>query len=152
MEVCDFRRFASDASAPAFMALLGLVPSERSSGSRRWQRATKTGHGHLRRHLVEAALHYRHSYAPSKISSRAPGYAGGADGTHCSCRAQASRGPDPNDRSLRVPSGLVERASAPYQERWRRKRHGDTTCPTILATTPDGSIDPITQLAMPISV
>ena len=63
-EVGDFRRFAS---APAFMAFLGLVPSERSSGSHRWQGAiTKTGNGHLRRLLVEAAWHYRRSYAPSK--------------------------------------------------------------------------------------
>lgn len=63
-EVGDFRRFAS---APAFMAFLGLVPTERSSGSRRCQGAiTKTGNGHLRRLLVEAAWHYRHSYAPSK--------------------------------------------------------------------------------------
>ena len=72
VEVGDFRRFAS---APAFMAFLGLVPSEQSSGSRRWQGAiTKTGNGHLRRLLVEAAWHYRHSYAPSKtLSARRAG-------------------------------------------------------------------------------
>lgn len=58
-EVGDFRRFAS---APAFMAFLGLVPSERSSGSRRWQGAiTKAGNGHLRCLLVEAAWHYNDS-------------------------------------------------------------------------------------------
>ena len=56
-EVGDFRRFAS---APAFMAFLGLVPTERSSGSRRWQGAiTKTANGHLRRLLVEAVLTLR---------------------------------------------------------------------------------------------
>jgi transposase len=52
----DLRRFAS---APAFMAYTGLVPSEHSSG-RRQQRGgiTRTGNAHLRFLLVEAAWHY----------------------------------------------------------------------------------------------
>jgi transposase len=61
-EIGDFRRFAS---AQQFMAFLGLVPSERSSGNKRRQGGiTKAGNSHLRRLLVEAAWHYR-SYHPS---------------------------------------------------------------------------------------
>ena len=57
VEVGDFRRFES---APAFMAFVGLVPSERSSGeSRRQGSITKAGNAHLRRVLVEAAWHAR---------------------------------------------------------------------------------------------
>jgi transposase len=57
-EVCDFRRFAT---APAFMAFTGLVPSEHSSGAvRRQGPITKTGNRHVRRVLVEAAWTYRH--------------------------------------------------------------------------------------------
>jgi transposase len=58
VEVGDFLRFGS---APAFMAFVGLVPSERSSGeSRRQGSITKAGNAHLRRVLVEAAWHARH--------------------------------------------------------------------------------------------
>ena len=61
-EIGDFRRFSS---AAQFMAYLGLVPSEHSSGSKRRQGGiTKAGNSHLRRLLVEAAWHYR-SYHPS---------------------------------------------------------------------------------------
>ena len=57
VEVGDFRRFGS---APAFMAFVGLVPSEHSSGERRSQGPiTKAGNTHLRRVLVEAAWHAR---------------------------------------------------------------------------------------------
>jgi transposase len=51
-EIGDLHRFAS---APQLMAYLGLVPSEHSSGG-----ITKTGNGHVRRVLVEAAWTYRH--------------------------------------------------------------------------------------------
>ena len=61
-DIGDFRRFAN---ARQFMAYLGLVPSERSSGNKRRQGGiTKAGNAHLRRLLVEAAWHYR-SYHPS---------------------------------------------------------------------------------------
>ena len=57
-EVGNFRRFAK---AEQFMAFLGLVPSEYSSGrTRRQGRITRTGNRHVRRLLVEAAWHYRH--------------------------------------------------------------------------------------------
>ena len=53
----DPARFESPRQLTSF---LGLAPSERSSGSRRRQGAiTKTGNGHVRRVLVEAAWSYR---------------------------------------------------------------------------------------------
>ena len=58
-ELGDVRRFAR---APQLMAFVGLVPSEHSSGSRRGRGSiTKTGNSHVRRVLVEAAWHYRHT-------------------------------------------------------------------------------------------
>ena len=61
-DIGDFRRFSN---ARQFMAYLGLVPSEHSSGNKRRQGGiTKAGNCHLRRLLVEAAWHYR-SYHPS---------------------------------------------------------------------------------------
>jgi transposase len=57
-EIGDLRRFAS---APQLMAYLGVVPSEYSSGPTKTRGAiTKTGNGHVRRVLVEAAWTYRH--------------------------------------------------------------------------------------------
>jgi transposase len=48
-------------------SFLGLVPSEHSSGNSRAQGPiTKTGNGHARRLLVEAAWHHRPRYRPSK--------------------------------------------------------------------------------------
>ncbi|MBL8820760.1 MAG: IS110 family transposase [Planctomyces sp.] len=63
-EIGDLRRFRT---ASQFMAFLGLVPSERSSGgSVKRGSLTKTGNGHARRILVEAAQHYRHRPVHSK--------------------------------------------------------------------------------------
>ena len=57
VEVGDFDRFRT---AEEFMAYVGLVPSERSSGdSRRQGSITKAGNSHLRRLLVEAAWNQR---------------------------------------------------------------------------------------------
>jgi len=56
-EIGDFSRFAT---AAEFMAFVGLVPSEHSSGERRRQGSiTKVGNAHVRRLLVEAAWHAR---------------------------------------------------------------------------------------------
>jgi transposase len=56
-EVGDFERFAR---AEQLMSYLGLVPSESTTGQQRRQGAiTKTGSGHARRLLIEAAWHYR---------------------------------------------------------------------------------------------
>ena len=57
-EVGDFRRFPT---AGSFMAYLGLVPSEHSSGAtQRRGSLTRTGNRRVRRLLVEAAHHYRY--------------------------------------------------------------------------------------------
>lgn len=57
-EIGDLHRFAT---APQLMAFLGLVPSEYSSGARKARGGiTKTGNGHVRRVLIEAAWTYRH--------------------------------------------------------------------------------------------
>jgi transposase len=56
-EIGDFARFAR---AGQVMSFVGLVPSEDSTGERRRLGSiTKTGSGHARRLLVEAAWHYR---------------------------------------------------------------------------------------------
>jgi len=48
-------------------AYLGLVPTESSSGASRSQGGlTKTGNGHARRLLIEAAWHHRPGYRPSR--------------------------------------------------------------------------------------
>jgi transposase len=63
VEIGDWQRFTG-ASIGAFA---GLVPSEHSSGSSRVQGPiTKTGNGHVRRLLVEAAWHHRTPYRPGK--------------------------------------------------------------------------------------
>ena len=52
-------------------AYLGLVPSEYSSGATRTQGGvTKTGNGHARRLLVEAAWHHRGPYRASAVLRR----------------------------------------------------------------------------------
>ena len=56
-EIGDFDRFRA---AEEFMAFVGLVPSEHSSGEKRRQGSiTKVGNSHVRRLLVEAAWHVR---------------------------------------------------------------------------------------------
>lgn len=56
-EIGDFARFKT---AEEFMAFVGLVPSEHSSGERRRQGSiTKVGNSHVRRLLVESAWHAR---------------------------------------------------------------------------------------------
>jgi transposase len=64
-EIGDFKRFPT---AAAFMSYIGLVPSEYSSGMKRKQGGiTKTGNGHIRKLLTEAAWHY---VRPAKVSKR----------------------------------------------------------------------------------
>jgi transposase len=56
-EIGDFERFARPGQ---LMSYVGLVPSEATTGQqRRLGSITKTGSGHARRLLVEAAWHYR---------------------------------------------------------------------------------------------
>jgi transposase len=63
-EGLDLRRFPR---APGFMAAVGIIPSERSSGEQEIRgRITKTGNSHLRRVLIESAWHYQHRSVPGK--------------------------------------------------------------------------------------
>jgi transposase len=65
VEIGDFDRFDR---ARRLASYLGLVPSEHSSGqTRRLGAITKTGSGHARRLLVEAAWHYRR---PPRMSEK----------------------------------------------------------------------------------
>lgn len=67
-EIGDWQRFAK---AGQVMSYLGLVPSEASTGSsRRLGSITKTGSGHGRRLLVEAAWHYRRAPAKGQALKR----------------------------------------------------------------------------------
>jgi transposase len=64
-EIGDLRRFPN---APQLMKYLGVVPSEHSSGATKSRGGiTKTGNGHVRRLLVEAAWTYRH---PARKTAR----------------------------------------------------------------------------------
>lgn len=64
-EIGDFTRFAHPRE---LMGFLGLVPSEYSTGNTRRQGPiTKTGNGHARRVLVEAAWNYRFPARLSRI-------------------------------------------------------------------------------------
>jgi transposase len=57
-EIGDMKRFST---ASKFMAYLGLVPSEHSSGkTQRRGGITRTGNSRVRRLMVESAWHYRH--------------------------------------------------------------------------------------------
>lgn len=63
-EALDLRRFTD---APAFMAAIGVVPSEGSSGAvERRGRITRTGNSHIRRVMIESAWHYQHSSVSGK--------------------------------------------------------------------------------------
>jgi len=63
-ETADFRRFEK---ARQLMAYYGFVPTESSSGEKRWQGSiTKTGNARCRRVLVEAAWKYQHKPARSR--------------------------------------------------------------------------------------
>jgi transposase len=61
VEIGDWHRF----TGATIGAYLGLVPTESSSGGQRRQGSiTKTGNGHARRLLVEAAWQHRKTYRP----------------------------------------------------------------------------------------
>ena len=63
VEIGDWQRL----SGRSIGAYLGLVPTEYSSGATRSQGGvTKTGNGHARRLLVEAAWHHRPRYRPGR--------------------------------------------------------------------------------------
>jgi transposase len=69
-EIGDFARFPKPTLLSGF---LGIVPSERTSDTKRRQgQITKAGPGHARRLLVEAAQHYRVSPRVGETLARRP--------------------------------------------------------------------------------
>ena len=63
VEIGDWHRFTGNTIG----SFVGLVPTEHSSGTSRVQGSiTKTGNGHVRRLLVEAAWHHRARYRVGK--------------------------------------------------------------------------------------
>jgi transposase len=67
VQIGDWQRF----TGKTIGAYLGLVPTENSSGTSRVQGGlTKTGNGHARRLLVEAAWHHRQPYRPTTVLRR----------------------------------------------------------------------------------
>ena len=70
VEIGDWARFTGNTIG----SYVGLVPCEYSSGASRVQGGiTKTGNGHARRLLVEAAWHHRARYVVGKTHARAVG-------------------------------------------------------------------------------
>ena len=70
VEIGDWHRL----TGRSIGAYVGLVPCEYSSGDTRTQGGvTKTGNGHVRRLLVEAAWHHRTPYRPSERAAAAAG-------------------------------------------------------------------------------
>jgi transposase len=83
VEVADWHRFTGSTIG----SYLGLVPAEYSSGAHRAQGSiTKTGNGHARRLLVEAAWHHRRPYRPHRARARR------ADGQPAAVRDRAENG------------------------------------------------------------
>jgi transposase len=71
VELHTFHRFPS---ARKLMAFVGIVPSEHTSGQRRRLGSiTKTGNGHVRRLLIEAAWSYRHPPRVGALAKRRKG-------------------------------------------------------------------------------
>jgi transposase len=83
-EIGDLKRFAS---APQLMAYLGVVPSEHSSGGTKSRGGiTKTGNGHVRRVLVEAAWTYRHrARKTATLQRRCRAHLTGDSGDYLEC-------------------------------------------------------------------
>ncbi len=80
VEIGDWRRL----SGATIGAYLGLVPSESQSGARHTRGPiTKTGNGHARRLLVEAAWHHRRPHRRSRALERR------REGAHPQVRARA---------------------------------------------------------------
>jgi transposase len=102
VEIGDWQRL----SGRSIGAYLGLVPTESSSGARRVQGGlTKTGNGHARRLLIEAAWHHRLTYRGPGVDlrrrwDRAPA-------------AAAARGHAANQRLARRWAAFTERKKPP---------------------------------------
>ena len=106
VEIGDWQRLTGQSIG----AYLGLTPSEDSSGARRRQGAiTKTGNGHARRLLVEAAWQQRRPLRPSPALAR----------------RRAGQRPEVVDRA--------ERAARRLHRRWARLEDERGTRSTVVA-------------------
>lgn len=102
VEIGDWDRF----TGATIGAFIGLVPSEYSSGGSRSQGPiTKTGNGHARRLLVEAAWHHKKTYNPGSKTLQARWDA--------APRLAALRGQDGNRRLHRKWQTFVARKKRP---------------------------------------
>ena len=85
VEIGDFSRFPD---ARSFMSYVGLVPSESSSGEAVSRgKITRTGNGHARTLLVEAAWHHARRYAPMSPTAVADAAGGSAAVAEAASRA-----------------------------------------------------------------
>jgi hypothetical protein len=141
-EIGDFSRFRT---AEAFMAFVGLVPWEHSSGEQRRQGSiTKVGNSHARRLLVESAWHARRR---PKV-----GYE----------LARRQRGQDAAviERAWRCQQRLHQRDRRRLRPRTRRLRLGDRDRPAAqerlsipdrrLSTASSGCVQPHGEPSQPL--
>jgi hypothetical protein len=111
VEIGDWTRFTGSSIG----SYVGLVPSEYSSGASRVQGGTtKTGNGHARRLLVEAAWHRQGRYVVGKTMR---------DRWDLAPAAARARGDDGN-RRLHQRWGPVQRPRQTKRHRQRRRRPG----------------------------
>lgn len=105
-ELGDITRFESPRQ---LMAYLGITPSEYSSGGKeRRGGITKTGNTHVRRLLVEAAWHYRHTpRVGKKLQARRRGQPGWAVNLAEKCQMRLCR----RHRRLRERGKAVNKAN-----------------------------------------
>ena len=88
VEIGDWHRL----TGRSIGAYLGLVPSEYSSGDSRTQGGvTKTGNGHARRLLVEAAWHHRTPYRPGAVTAPLGSGLSGGPGTRSGRKSASAR-------------------------------------------------------------
>ena len=135
-EIGDFERFAR---AEQLMSYVGLVPSESTTGQqRRLGSITKTGSGHARRLLVEAAWHYRPRPSIGKALDRPP--------SRPAARSDRGRLVSPTTAAphLDTPRGPRQ---APHDHRGRRRPR---TRRVLLGDHPDRVNTRPTNIAYPV--
>ena len=119
-EVGDFTRFAR---AEQLMSYVGLVPQRSTTGQqRRLGSITKTGSGHARRLLVEAAWHYRPRPNLGKTLTDARTVSPG----------KRSRSPGPRSSDCTAPGPGSSSAEAPHDHRGRRRPRARRVCWAII--------------------
>ena len=145
VEIGDWQRF----TGRTIGAYLGLVPTEHSSGRSRSQGGiTKTGNGHARRLLIEAAWHHRQPYrAPGRdlrrrweqapAAAAARGHAGNRR-LHTRWQSFIDRQEDAGDRQRRhrPRAGRLVLVAG----RARRADHVQAHKPSVRTTRGDGSV------------